>query len=65
MAGAVYKMSQKTWSSVAHFASFPQTGISLRQMVQFGRNPNPGTIMQAGNFLAGTSTPLLEWSVFG
>lgn len=53
MAGAAYKMSSKTWSSVAHFASFPQTGISLRQMVQFGRNPNPGTIMQAGNFLAG------------
>lgn len=47
-----YQISQKLWSQLHHFASFPQTGISLRQMVQFGRNPNPGTILQAGSFLA-------------
>ncbi|PWZ03433.1 alpha-ketoacid dehydrogenase kinase, partial [Testicularia cyperi] len=47
-----YHISQKLWSQLHHFASFPQTGISLRQMVQFGRNPNPGTILQAGSFLA-------------
>lgn len=48
-----YKISPQAWSQLHHFASFPQTGISLRQMVQFGRNPNPGTILQAGTFLAG------------
>ncbi|CAO1637472.1 unnamed protein product [Parajaminaea phylloscopi] len=48
----VYKISPQLWSQLHHFASFPQTGISLRQMVQFGRNPNPGTILQAGTFLA-------------
>ncbi|KAN0063694.1 [Pyruvate dehydrogenase (acetyl-transferring)] kinase isozyme 2 [Thecaphora frezii] len=47
-----YKISQRLWSQLHHFATFPQTGISLRQMVQFGRNPNPGTILQAGSFLA-------------
>ncbi|PWN93548.1 alpha-ketoacid dehydrogenase kinase, partial [Acaromyces ingoldii] len=47
-----YTISPKTWSQLHHFASFPQTGISLRQMVQFGRIPSPGTILQAGNFLA-------------
>ncbi len=47
-----YKITEKLWSQLHHFASFPQTGISLRQMVQFGRNPNPGTILQAGSFLA-------------
>lgn len=47
-----YTISQRTWSQLHHFASFPQTGISLAQMVAFGSNRNPGTIMQAGNFLA-------------
>lgn len=47
-----YQISQKLWSQLHHFANFPQTGISLRQMVQFGRNPNPGTLLQAGSFLA-------------
>ncbi|KDN45468.1 alpha-ketoacid dehydrogenase kinase [Tilletiaria anomala UBC 951] len=46
-----YKISPQLWKHLDHFASFPQTGISLRQMVQFGRNPNPGTILQAGSFL--------------
>ncbi|GAK67320.1 alpha-ketoacid dehydrogenase kinase [Moesziomyces antarcticus] len=46
-----YQISQRLWQQLHHFASFPQTGISLRQMVQFGRNPNPGTILQAGSFL--------------
>lgn len=53
-----YTISQRTWSQLHHFASFPQTGISLAQMVAFGSNRNPGTIMQAGNFLAGESTVL-------
>ncbi|EPQ27090.1 uncharacterized protein PFL1_05374 [Pseudozyma flocculosa PF-1] len=47
-----YQISQRLWSQLHHFATFQQTGISLRQMVQFGRNPNPGTVLQAGSFLA-------------
>ncbi|KAK0554568.1 [Pyruvate dehydrogenase (acetyl-transferring)] kinase isozyme 2 [Tilletia horrida] len=49
---AGYSISQKVWGQLHHFASFPQTGISLRQMVQFGKNPTPGTLFQAGSFLA-------------
>ncbi|PWN51766.1 alpha-ketoacid dehydrogenase kinase [Violaceomyces palustris] len=47
-----YHITPKLWSQLHHFAAFPQTGISLRQMVQFGRNPNPGTVLQAGSFIA-------------
>lgn len=54
-ANRVYKITPQLRSQLHHFASFPQTGISLRQMVQFGRHPNPGTILQAGTFLAGES----------
>jgi pyruvate dehydrogenase kinase 2/3/4 len=29
--------------TIKHYASFPATGVSLRQMVQFGENPSVGT----------------------
>lgn len=28
--------------TIRHYASFPATGVSLRQMVQFGERPSPG-----------------------
>lgn len=37
---------------IAHYASFPQSGVSLRQMVQFGQNPSQGTLLRASEFLA-------------
>jgi len=37
---------------IGHYASFPQTGVSLRQMVQFGQNPSQGTLLRASEFLA-------------
>ncbi|KAJ1916381.1 [Pyruvate dehydrogenase (acetyl-transferring)] kinase isozyme 2 [Mycoemilia scoparia] len=37
--------------SIAHYAKFPQTGVSLRQMVEFGQNPNQGTLLKAAQFL--------------
>ncbi|KAI9499977.1 [Pyruvate dehydrogenase (acetyl-transferring)] kinase isozyme 2 [Coemansia spiralis] len=36
---------------IAHFARFPQTGVSLRQMVEFGQNPSQGTLLRAAQFL--------------
>ncbi|GAA6026331.1 hypothetical protein JCM8202_001943 [Rhodotorula sphaerocarpa] len=37
---------------IAHYATFPQTGVSLRQMVMFGQNPSQGTLLRASQFLA-------------
>ena len=34
------------------FHSFPATGVSLRQMVQFGSNPSIGTLFRASQFLS-------------
>lgn len=39
------------WKQIQHYSSFRQTGISLRYMVNFGRNVNPGSILQGGQFL--------------
>lgn len=38
--------------SIAHFASFPQTGVSLKQMVEFGQSPSQATLLRASSFLA-------------
>ncbi|KAJ2401416.1 [Pyruvate dehydrogenase (acetyl-transferring)] kinase isozyme 2 [Coemansia sp. RSA 2559] len=38
-------------SRIAHFARFPQTGVSLRQMVEFGQHPSQGTLLRASQFL--------------
>jgi len=48
----VFKISTELYSKIAHYASFPQTGVSLRQMVQFGQNPSQGTLLRASEFLA-------------
>ncbi|KAI8454950.1 pyruvate dehydrogenase kinase [Phakopsora pachyrhizi] len=48
---AVWKLSQALKDKITHFASFPQTGVSLRQMVMFGQNPSAGTLLRAGEFL--------------
>ncbi|GAB1523357.1 [Pyruvate dehydrogenase (acetyl-transferring)] kinase isozyme 2 [Rhizoctonia solani] len=37
---------------LAHYASFPQTPVSLHQMVAFGRDPSPGKVLRAAKFLA-------------
>ncbi|THU82541.1 alpha-ketoacid dehydrogenase kinase [Dendrothele bispora CBS 962.96] len=39
------------WDKIHHFASFPQTGVSLQQMVLFGQNPSQGTLLKASQFL--------------
>ncbi|KAI9312254.1 mitochondrial pyruvate dehydrogenase [Dichotomocladium elegans] len=44
-------MSPQLFEKIKHFARFPQTAVSLRQMVMFGQNPSPGTLFRASQFL--------------
>jgi pyruvate dehydrogenase kinase 2/3/4 len=37
-----WKRSEKLMDTIRHYASFPATGVSLRQMVQFGEKPSTG-----------------------
>ncbi|CAE6497367.1 unnamed protein product, partial [Rhizoctonia solani] len=37
---------------LAHYASFPQTPVSLHQMIAFGQDPSPGKVLRAAKFLA-------------
>jgi len=46
-----FRSSSALWDKIHHFASFPQTGVSLQQMVQFGQNPSQGTLLRASQFL--------------
>lgn len=50
---APFRISPQLWERIHHFAGFPQTGVSLQQMVLFGKNPTPGTLLKGGQFLAG------------
>ncbi|KAN0101004.1 Mitochondrial branched-chain alpha-ketoacid dehydrogenase kinase domain containing protein [Tylopilus felleus] len=49
---AAFRISPALWDKIRHFASFPQTGVSLRQMVLFGQHPSQGTLLRASQFLA-------------
>ncbi|KAL0576459.1 [Pyruvate dehydrogenase (acetyl-transferring)] kinase isozyme 2 [Marasmius crinis-equi] len=46
-----FRITSALWDKIHHFASFPQTGVSLQQMVLFGQNPNQGTLLKASQFL--------------
>jgi pyruvate dehydrogenase kinase 2/3/4 len=49
---AGFRITPALWDKIHHFASFPQTGVSLQQMVLFGRHPSQGTLLKASIFLA-------------
>lgn len=49
---AGFRIGPSLWNKIHHFASFPQTGVSLQQMVLFGQNPSQGTLLKASQFLA-------------
>lgn len=51
---AAFRITPALWDKIHHFASFPQAGVSLQQMVRFGQNPSQGTLFKASHFLAGT-----------
>lgn len=48
----MWKPSKTLMSTVTHYSSFPATGVSLRQMVQFGQNPSQGTLFRGAQFLS-------------
>lgn len=37
-----WKASDMLMETIKHYAAFPATGVSLRQMVQFGERPSTG-----------------------
>ncbi|KAK6535315.1 [Pyruvate dehydrogenase (acetyl-transferring)] kinase isozyme 4 [Orbilia ellipsospora] len=47
-----WKMSRSLIDKISHYSRFPATPVSLRQMVQFGQNPSPGTLFRASQFLS-------------
>ncbi|KAI6482800.1 hypothetical protein MCOR13_010390 [Pyricularia oryzae] len=47
-----WKKSERLMDTIRHYAKFPATGVSLRQMVQFGEKPSVGTLFRASQFLA-------------
>ncbi|EEQ87444.1 hypothetical protein RJZ56_006336 [Blastomyces dermatitidis] len=48
----MWRASEKLMDTIRHYASFPATGVSLRQMVQFGDRPSTGTLFRASQFLS-------------
>ncbi|KAI9230168.1 MAG: mitochondrial pyruvate dehydrogenase [Piptocephalis tieghemiana] len=48
---SLLKIPPSLYDKIKHFATFPQTGVSLRQMVKFGQNPSPGTLFRASQFM--------------
>ncbi|KAJ6260285.1 [Pyruvate dehydrogenase (acetyl-transferring)] kinase [Drechslerella dactyloides] len=47
-----WRMSRSLLDKISHYSNFPATPVSLRQMVQFGQNPSPGTLFRASQFLS-------------
>ncbi|KAK9722353.1 [Pyruvate dehydrogenase (acetyl-transferring)] kinase isozyme 2 [Basidiobolus ranarum] len=45
------KIPPNLYDKIKYFATFPQTGVSLRQMVKFGQKPSQGTLLRASQFL--------------
>ncbi|EIE82940.1 [Pyruvate dehydrogenase [lipoamide]] kinase [Rhizopus delemar RA 99-880] len=47
----MFKLTPQLYEKIKHFASFPQTGVSLRQMVMIGQKPSPIAFFKASQFL--------------
>ncbi|KAL1929908.1 hypothetical protein VTP01DRAFT_1062 [Rhizomucor pusillus] len=47
----MFQITPQLYDKIKHFAKFPQTGVSLRQMVMFGQSPSKGTLFKASQFL--------------
>ncbi|KAI5791707.1 pyruvate dehydrogenase kinase [Peziza echinospora] len=48
----MWKASSALMDTITHYSTFPATGVSLRQMVQFGQNPSAGTLFRGSQFLS-------------
>lgn len=49
--GTGWELTKALREQIYKYASYPQTSVSLRQMVQFGVNPSPGSIFLASQFI--------------
>ncbi|KAK6199938.1 mitochondrial branched-chain alpha-ketoacid dehydrogenase kinase-domain-containing protein [Scheffersomyces amazonensis] len=49
--GTAWKITSQLRDNIMKYANYKQTSISLRQMVQFGPNPSPGSIFLASQFI--------------
>ncbi|CUM65055.1 uncharacterized protein PRCAT00002677001 [Priceomyces carsonii] len=49
--GTGWELTKALRDKIYKYALYPQTSISLRQMVQFGPNPSPGSIFLASQFI--------------
>ncbi|KAI8880344.1 alpha-ketoacid dehydrogenase kinase [Backusella circina FSU 941] len=47
----MFQLSPQLYDKIKYFARFPQTGVSLRQMVLFGQKPSQATLFKASQFL--------------
>ncbi|KAI9472275.1 MAG: hypothetical protein EXX96DRAFT_583492 [Benjaminiella poitrasii] len=47
----MFKITPQLYEKIKHFAQFPQTGVSLKQMVMFGQRPAAATFFKASQFL--------------
>ena len=48
---AGFRLTPSLWDKIFHFASFPQTSVSLQKMVYLGQNLSQGTLFKASQFL--------------
>ncbi|KAF8466245.1 mitochondrial branched-chain alpha-ketoacid dehydrogenase kinase-domain-containing protein [Kalaharituber pfeilii] len=48
----MWRATEALMDTITHYSTFPATGVSLRQMVQFGQNPSAGTLFRASQFLS-------------
>lgn len=56
-----WKRSDKLMDVIKYYATFPATGVSLRQMVQFGQKPSTGESIALG----AASGPCFDGAVLG
>ncbi|KAG8992511.1 hypothetical protein FRB90_000993, partial [Tulasnella sp. 427] len=49
---APFRITPQLWERIHHYAAFPPTGVSLQQMIRFGQNSTPGTLLKGSQFLS-------------
>lgn len=46
-----WRLTEELSKKITYYSQFPSTGVSLRQMVQFGSDPSDGTLFRASQFI--------------
>ncbi|EEQ36979.1 hypothetical protein CLUG_01102 [Clavispora lusitaniae ATCC 42720] len=49
--GTGWELTKALREKIYQYATYPQTSVSIRQMVQFGPSPSPGSIFLASRFI--------------